>query len=121
MNNQEAIEAIKSNYPTSGYEMLKEALNMAIGALEQQEKERWHTVADGDMPKEYCEDRMSYNFKTVIVQCENGTIGDALWCGTRTNFVKVDLMSRGTFEFKTNKVVSWKELPEEYKPEEKNK
>lgn len=33
---QEAIECIKSNYPTSGYEMLKEALNMAIIALEKE-------------------------------------------------------------------------------------
>lgn len=32
--NKEAIEVIKSNYPTSGYEMLKEALDMAIKALE---------------------------------------------------------------------------------------
>lgn len=33
---QEAIECIKSNYPTSGYEMLKEALDMAIVALEKE-------------------------------------------------------------------------------------
>ena len=32
--NKEAIEVIKSNYPSSGYEMLKEALDMAIKALE---------------------------------------------------------------------------------------
>lgn len=32
--NKEAIEVIKRNYPTSGYEMLKEALDMAIKALE---------------------------------------------------------------------------------------
>lgn len=32
--NKEAIEVIKSNYPTSGYEMLKEALDMGIKALE---------------------------------------------------------------------------------------
>ena len=32
--NKEAIEIIKSNYPTSGYEMLKEALDMAMKALE---------------------------------------------------------------------------------------
>ena len=32
--NEEAIKVIKSNYPTSGYEMLKEALDMAIKALE---------------------------------------------------------------------------------------
>lgn len=35
-NEQEAIEAIKSNYPTSGYYMLMEALDMAISALEKQ-------------------------------------------------------------------------------------
>lgn len=35
-NEQEAIEAIKSNYPTSGYYMLREALDMAISALKKQ-------------------------------------------------------------------------------------
>lgn len=33
---REAIEAIKSNYPTSGYYMLCEALDIAIEALEKQ-------------------------------------------------------------------------------------
>jgi hypothetical protein len=33
MNNQEAIEAIKANYPTSNYTMLREALDMAIESL----------------------------------------------------------------------------------------
>lgn len=33
---REAIEAIKSNYPTSGYYMLCEALDTAIEALEKQ-------------------------------------------------------------------------------------
>ena len=35
---QEAIDTIKSNYPTSGYAMLCEALDMAIEALELREK-----------------------------------------------------------------------------------
>lgn len=35
-NEQEAIETIKSNYPTSGYYMLREALDMAISALDKQ-------------------------------------------------------------------------------------
>ena len=35
-NEKEAIEVIKSNYPTSGYYMLCEALDMAISALEKQ-------------------------------------------------------------------------------------
>ena len=33
---REAIETIKSNYPTSGYYMLCEALDIAIKALEKQ-------------------------------------------------------------------------------------
>ncbi len=33
---REAIEIIKSNYPTSGYYMLCEALDIAIEALEKQ-------------------------------------------------------------------------------------
>lgn len=33
---QEAIECIKANYPTSGYLMLKESLDMAIIALEKE-------------------------------------------------------------------------------------
>lgn len=34
-NEHEAIEAIKSNMPTSGYYMLRESLEMAIQALEE--------------------------------------------------------------------------------------
>lgn len=34
MNNQEAIKAIKNNYPPSNYIMLREALDLAIKALE---------------------------------------------------------------------------------------
>ena len=33
---KEAIETIKSNMPTCGYQMLRESLNMAIDALEKQ-------------------------------------------------------------------------------------
>lgn len=33
---QEAIDCIKANYPTSGYEMLRESLDMAITALEKE-------------------------------------------------------------------------------------
>lgn len=34
----EAIETIKSNMPSSGYEMLRESLEMAIEALKEYEK-----------------------------------------------------------------------------------
>ena len=37
MTNEEAIEAIKYNWPDSRYTILREALDMAISALRQQE------------------------------------------------------------------------------------
>lgn len=46
-NEQEAIDAIKSNYPTSGYYMLREALDMAISALEKQIAETPDYEGDG--------------------------------------------------------------------------
>lgn len=36
MTNEEAIKAIKANYPSGGYEDLRQALDMAINALEQE-------------------------------------------------------------------------------------
>lgn len=37
MTNQEAIEIIKANYPDERYTMLREALDMAMDALKEQE------------------------------------------------------------------------------------
>ncbi len=37
MTNQEAIETIKANYPPVNYSMLREALDMAIALLKEQE------------------------------------------------------------------------------------
>ena len=45
MTNEEAIEAIKCNWPDSRYTILREALDMAISALRQQD------VADKDVGK----------------------------------------------------------------------
>ena len=45
MTNEEAIEAIKCNWPDSRYTILREALDMAISALRQQE-----TVANRNEP-----------------------------------------------------------------------
>lgn len=44
MTNEEAIQAIKCNWPDSRYTILREALDMAISALRQQE-----TVASGEI------------------------------------------------------------------------
>ena len=40
MTNEEAIEAIKCNWPDSRYTILREALDMAISALQQKGQER---------------------------------------------------------------------------------
>lgn len=37
MTNQEAIETIKANYPPENYSMLREALDIALALLEDQE------------------------------------------------------------------------------------
>ena len=47
-NEQEAIECIKNNMPSSGYEMLKESLNMAMKALERQNPRKLYYESDGD-------------------------------------------------------------------------
>lgn len=39
MTNEEMIEAIKANYPTSNYTMLREALDKSIELLEEDAKE----------------------------------------------------------------------------------
>lgn len=46
-NEKEAIKTIKSNYPTSGYYMLCEALDMAISALEKQIPKKPNRIVDG--------------------------------------------------------------------------
>ncbi len=50
---REAIETIKSNYPTSGYYMLRESLDIAIEALEKQlpKRPRENGMSDGLIKK----------------------------------------------------------------------
>ena len=46
MTIEEAIEAIKYNWPDSRYTILREALDMAISALRQREHPQWISVKD---------------------------------------------------------------------------
>lgn len=50
---REAIEVIKANYPTSGYYMLRESLDIAIEALEKQlpKRPRENGMSDGLIKK----------------------------------------------------------------------
>lgn len=50
MTREEAISAIQSNRPTSGYTMLCEALDMAVAALREQEERRW--IPASEPPKD---------------------------------------------------------------------
>lgn len=60
---REAIETIKSNYPTSGYYMLCEALDIAIEALEKQ------------LPKKPVLKRKAYGGIMVCPICEVSDYG----------------------------------------------
>ena len=46
-NEREAIECITKNRPSSGYDMLKEALDMAVVALEKQTPKKPDVEGDG--------------------------------------------------------------------------
>lgn len=64
-NEQEAIETIKSNYPTSGYYMLREALDMAVSALEKQIAKTPDYEGDG-----YADGQLVYD-TWVCPNCKN--------------------------------------------------
>ena len=55
MTENEAIEAIISNYPNERYSILREALDMSIDLLKKQEKYKWHDLRKNpdDLPEEY--------------------------------------------------------------------
>ena len=57
MTGEEAIEAIKCNWPDSRYTILREALDMAISALRQQEHPQWISVKD----------RLPGRYETVLI------------------------------------------------------
>ena len=53
MTNEEAINAIKCNYPPENYTRLREALDMAIEALKKANKYKWHDLRKNpdDLPE----------------------------------------------------------------------
>lgn len=90
---EEAIEVIKSNMPTSGYQMLRESLAMAIEALEKQiPKAPIMKSYYEDMPNEeylccptcgdILTDRIPYDNKNFYFHCLN--------CGQRFDWDKKD-------------------------------
>ena len=72
---REAIEIIKSNYPTSGYYMLCEALDTAIEALEKQ------------LPKKPVLKRKAYGGIMVCPICEASDSGKyCRYCGQKLDW-----------------------------------
>ena len=53
MTNEEAIKAIKCNYPPENYTRLREALDMAVETLKKTDKYRWHDLRKNpdDLPE----------------------------------------------------------------------
>lgn len=78
---REAIETIKSNYPTSGYYMLCEALDIAIEALEKQLPKK---------PKQADEQRIRYCTTHVCPGCGKeftGMVSEYCYhCGQRIEY-----------------------------------
>lgn len=46
MTNEDAIKTIKCNYPPENYTILREALDMAIEAIEKQMKPKWNKTSE---------------------------------------------------------------------------
>lgn len=100
---EEAIETIKANMPTSGYQMLREALDMAIEALK---RECWIPV----------EERLPEGKTRVICQFDNGDI-ELLWQDWESG--RETLIYYADFDMMADKkVIAWMPLPDPYRQEE---
>ena len=83
---EEAIETIKSNMPTSGYQMLRESLEMAITALK--EVQQYREIGTVEECREAVEKQISMKIKEIHVDeyfcpacgsennCDQGVVGD---------------------------------------------
>ena len=96
LSNTEAIEAIKKNYPPENYSVLREALDMAIEALE---LTRWIPVSERLPAKK---DAKGINFK-ILVLFSNGVVD--LWNPILVN-EHFDLQIKHTY------ITHWMPLPE---------
>lgn len=92
MKNEEAIKAIKANYPSGGYEDLCEALDMAIKALEDS---RWIPIT------ERLPDKEGDYFTTKINDFDEPILGMTYY--------------RKEWGWSTSyKITAWMPLPEHY-------
>ena len=99
MTREEAIEAIKCNWPNSRYTILREALDMAISALRQQD------VADKDVGKMTNADRIRAMSDKELAELMRSMMGcDS--CGNMFSF-KCD----GSYEHCSSVCLEWLQKP----------
>lgn len=118
MTNKEAINFLRGKMKLLGelnyvYSEEDYALDMAIRALEQQEKERWIPVGER-LPEEHGEqdecEHTSSDLVLITVRDDNGN-----------TFITDDITVNGEWVNYENynyfEVIAWKPMPEEYKGE----
>lgn len=66
---REAIEVIKANYPTSGYYMLRESLDIAIEALGKQLPKKVDVWANGTQHCPVCDKDLTYTGLHICPEC----------------------------------------------------
>lgn len=66
---REEIEVIKANYPTSGYYMLRESLDIAIEALQKQLPKKVDVWANGTEHCPVCDKNITYTGLHVCPEC----------------------------------------------------
>lgn len=66
---REAIEVIKANYPTSGYYMLRESLDIAIEALEKQLPKKVDVWDNGTQHCPVCDKDLTYTGLHICPEC----------------------------------------------------
>lgn len=100
---EEAIEVIKANMPTSGYQMLREALDMAIEALKQ---ECWIPVKE----------RLPEPGLKTLAQWRM-YLSDSLYMDILKHTGKEWICEQGV---PNGEVIAWMPLPDPYRPEKES-
>lgn len=130
MTNKEASERIQKHrdminntFPNSLMAIENtEALDMAIKAIEQQDKERWIPVSER-LPKEREEVRDIYEVESLaLIDSDNYLISDLVLLTVKDNekdelFVSDDVTVNGkwaNFEGSGYEVIAWKPMPEPF-------
>lgn len=101
MTKREAVEILEFNVGLADPE-LKDALDLAISALEKQEKDRWIPVTER-LPEENGTYLACYEDATVLLDWFNGK-----WFFYRTNPAVEE----------TGTIIAWRPLPEPYTEKE---